>query len=130
MRTCKKCGKTKPEEEFYNGKGYTCNECRKKYLAEYRKTHPRKRDLEKEREYIKNYRQKLKETRGCTYPNDEYAERCRARQRDYERNRRVKDEAYVERCRARCRKYQAKLRLKKKEEALKALNSEYTINVL
>ena len=130
MRTCKKCGETKPAEEFVSKKrGYICIECRKKYMAEYRKNNPKKRDIEKEREYTRNYRQKLKETRGNTYPNDEYAERCRARQREYERNC-VKDAAYIERKRASCRKYQAKLRIKKKEEALKALNSDTILNTL
>jgi hypothetical protein len=130
MRTCKKCGETKPEEEFYRGKGYTCNECRKKYLAEYNRTHPRKRDIEKERERHRNYRQRLKETRGCTYPSDEYAERHRARQRDYDRNRRIKDEAYAERHRAINKKYREKLRLKEVEEAVKVLNSGLIDSVL
>ena len=46
MKTCSKCGQTKPLDSFYKAKGYrdgrrgTCKECARAYLRDWRSTYP------------------------------------------------------------------------------------------
>ena len=104
-KVCVKCGKRKLVDEFPKNRN-VCKDCKAEYLREYRKHHPdKKRSKEYERDKSREYRARLKEKRGCTYPNDEYARKHRERQKEYEKNRRVKNEEYRERMRKYGRNY-------------------------
>lgn len=57
MKTCKRCGRTLQEDQFYTGSSW-CKECKKEYVKEYRELHP-----EQHKENMKRFREQLQPDR-------------------------------------------------------------------
>jgi hypothetical protein len=55
MKTCKKCNRTLPDDQFYP-KSAWCKECKRDYARKYREQHPGEY-----KEYQRQYREQLKE---------------------------------------------------------------------
>jgi hypothetical protein len=113
-KKCKVCGLIAPADDFPKGR-CICKACKRKKDVEYkrnwRKTHTEKKRIKTAEEW-RNYREKLKATRGNTYPSDEYAEKRRAYQRAYAEKHK-NDEVFKQKRRDKARRYRELLKERK-----------------
>jgi hypothetical protein len=106
-----------PADDFPKGR-CICKACKRKKDVEYkrnwRKTHTEKKRIKTAEEW-RNYREKLKATRGNTYTSDEYAEKRRIYQREYAKKHK-NDEVFKQKQRERARRYRELLKERKLQD--------------